>query len=52
MKYAHYFKSGKTHELMITDTPRVNPFSKKIVVSGKREARQYAKEHNAKPYNF
>jgi hypothetical protein len=48
--YAHYFKAGKRHELVISDTNR--PIGKTITVASKKDAKQYAKDNNLTPWNF
>ncbi len=50
MKTAHYFKSGKKHELIISNDAR--PVGETITVSNKKEARVVAKNLNATPWNF
>lgn len=47
MKTAHYF-NNKT--VVIANGPA--PVGQTIKVSGKREAREIAKKHNAQPWNF
>ncbi len=49
-KYAHYFKSGKTQELIISESFR--PVGESLPVFSKKDARQLAKKLNALPYNF
>ena len=48
--FAHYFASKKTKFVIISETNR--PVGERIPVSGLKEARQIAKEHNAQPWNF
>ena len=50
MKYAHYFKAGKKHELIISTG--YSPTGETLQVSGKKEAKQLAKKLNAQPWNF
>lgn len=50
IQYAHYFKSGKTQELIISDSFR--PVGESLPVFSKKDARQLAKKLNALPYNF
>ena len=49
--YAHYFKNGKEHIVIIT--PNQQPVEGQFVkVAGKREARIVARIHNAICWNF
>jgi hypothetical protein len=48
--YAHYFKFGKKHQLIISDSPR--PVGTTHTVENKKAARHLAKKLNATPYNF
>ena len=50
MKYAHYFRSGKKHELIIRNGQ--GKTESWLQVAGKREARKIAKNLNAMPWNF
>lgn len=50
MKTAHYFGAGKNKQVIIADG--VKPIGQAFKVSGKREARQIAEQHNAQPWNF
>jgi len=50
MKYAHYFKSGKNHFVIISAT--MQPNGQRIVCTSKADARIEAKNHNATPWNF
>ena len=50
MKYAHYFKSGKNHQLVISSSPR--PVGDTHVLTSKKEVKELAKQLNATPYNF
>lgn len=55
MKYALYTATSKTKFVMISKThpgQANDPEAFNIPVSGKREANQVAKLHNAKPWNF
>ena len=49
--YAHYFKFGSKHQVLIT--PTCQPINGDMfTVSGKKEAREIAKINNATPWNF
>ncbi len=48
--YAHYFKSGSRHELVISETNR--PIGKTLILGSKKEVKQYVKDNNLKPWNF
>ena len=56
--YSHYFASSSMKVLIITDTPSLRVYQTtttirlEFAVSGKREARKIAAEHNARPWNF
>lgn len=50
MYYAHYFKSGKQHTVVISDSPR--PVGTTYTVENKRAARQLAAELCAKRWNY
>ena len=47
---AHYFKSGKNHNLVLSQENR--PVGKTVIVASKKQARQVAAEHSAKCWNF
>ena len=49
--YAHYFKQGKKHILVITESPS-EVYGTTHTVTGKREARKLAASLNAQPWNF
>lgn len=48
--YAHYFKSGKAHQLIISEDTR--PTGKTINVESKKAAKAYVKENNLTAWNF
>ena len=48
--YAHYFKSGKAHSLVISAGPR--PIGQTIAIENKAAARVYAKANNLTAWNF
>jgi hypothetical protein len=48
--YAHYFKYGKKHQLIISDSTR--PVGTTHTIENKKAARHLAKKLNATPYNF
>ena len=50
MKYAHYFKSGKQHQLVISSDAR--PVGDTHSVSSKKDAKSLAKKLGATPYNY
>jgi ribosomal protein L7Ae-like RNA K-turn-binding protein len=50
MKTAHYF-STRANKLVIISND-THPQGITIKVSGKKEAREVAKKHNATPWNF
>lgn len=49
-KYAHYFKSGVNHFVVISDSVRPNGVT--IVCTSKKDALEEAKHNNAVPWNF
>jgi hypothetical protein len=55
MLYAHLTKVSGGYELTISTSPDLRGHLSTILVTrfaGKREAREYAKRMNAKPWNF
>jgi hypothetical protein len=48
--FCHYFSSKKSTYIIISETNR--PIGKKMVVSGKIEAKKLAKALNLKQWNF
>ena len=49
---ANYYKTGSKHLVIIEGLgPNKKPIAKQYC-SGKREAREIAKKHNATPWNF
>jgi len=50
MKYAHYFKTSKNHQLVVSNTP--NPVGLVINFKTKKEMQGYVKDNNLKAWNF
>ena len=50
--YAHYFKSGKDHILILTHTPSSLASGETKYYSSKREVVAEAKVRNATPWNY
>lgn len=48
--YAHYFKAGSKHFLIISETNR--PIGTKLEFASKKEVKDYAKENNLHAWNF
>lgn len=58
--YAHYFEGKGRKELIISETPDLRGYPLTVGtdvatitrVAGRRQAREIARQHNAKPWNF
>ena len=48
--YAHYFRTGKEHHLIISKS--IKPIGATYILPSMKRVRAKAKELNAKPYNF
>lgn len=48
--FAHYFKKGKSHVLIISETNQ--PIGKSYIFPGKNEMKKFCKEQGLKPWNF
>ena len=50
MIYAHYYKHGKKHMITLSDSPR--PTGPTTTFATKTLAKKFAKDNNAKPWNY
>jgi len=48
--YAHYFKSGKNHILIVSSSTA--PKGEQLILSSKSQVKKEAKARNLKPWNF
>ena len=50
MKYAHYFKTSKHHQLVVSESTK--PVGEVINFASKKEMQGYVKDNNLKAWNF
>jgi len=48
--YAHYYKSGKKHVLVISNN--IAPVGDRLIFNSKKEVNAEVKNRNLKPWNF